>query len=84
VSELDGSHFDPLSDTPHCECSSYCFSSSTACDAGLPPSGCNQHYERCSGGKNLMFWAVDAAVAVGYLSPGQAQIVRASPVVRSP
>lgn len=84
VSELDGSHFDPLSDTPHCECSSYCFSSSTACDAGLPPSGCDQHYERCSGGKNLMFWAVDAAVAVGYLSPGQAQIVRASPVVRSP
>jgi hypothetical protein len=84
VSEGDGAHFDPLSDTPHCECSFYCFASSTMCAAGLPPVGCDQHYQRCSGGKNLMFWAVDAAVSVGYLSPGQAQIVRASPLVRSP
>ncbi|HSB20918.1 MAG TPA: hypothetical protein VLD85_12975 [Anaeromyxobacteraceae bacterium] len=84
VSEGDGAQFDPLSDTPHCECSPYCFASATACAAGLPPTGCDQHYQRCSGAKNLMFWAVDAAVSVGYLSPQQAQIVRASPLVRSP
>jgi hypothetical protein len=85
VSEADGGHFDPLSDTPHCECNSFCFPTPTAaCAAGLPPSGCDQHYQQCSGGKNLMFWALDPMTSVGYLSPAQAQIVRASPVVRSP
>ncbi len=82
--EGDGGHFDPLSDTPHCECSSYCFASASACAAGVPPSGCDQHYERCSGGRNLMFWALDAGTSVGYLSPAQGQIIRASPLVSSP
>jgi hypothetical protein len=83
VSEGDGRRFDPLSDTPHCECSPYCFASATACAGGLPPGGCDQHYQRCSGGKNLMFWAL-ASTSIGYLSPAQAQVVRASPLVVSP
>jgi hypothetical protein len=84
VTEGDGASFDPVTDTPYCECSPYCFESFSQCAAGVPPSGCDQHYQRCSGGKNLMFWAVDPAVSVGTLSPQQAQIVRASPLVRSP
>lgn len=81
--EGSGADFDPLSDTPHCECSSYCFASRDACSFGAPPSGCDQHYERCSGAKNLMFWALDPAVSAGYLSPAQGQVVRASPLVMS-
>jgi hypothetical protein len=84
TSESDGRTFDPLSDTPHCECNLYCFPSSGICTAGLPPGVCDQHYPRCSGGANLMFWAIDPAVSVGYLSPSQGQVVRASPLVRSP
>jgi hypothetical protein len=87
TTERAGSQYDPLVDTPHCECSRYCGFAPSECSAGLSPARCDQHYERCSGGRNLMFWAIDlsgASAPGGYLSPEQGRVVRASPLVRSP
>ncbi len=81
VTEFNGRNFDPISDTPHCECGPYC---RITCIYAVPAGQCDQHYERCSGGRNLMFWLFDPAVSGGFLSPGQGQVVRASPLVRSP
>jgi len=87
-SESDGATFDPLGDTPHCECSPACgLTSSSQCvgatAGGLPPDRCVRASARCGGGRNLMFWALSSFMT-GYLSPEQARIVRSSPVVRSP
>jgi hypothetical protein len=84
VTEADGAHFDPLSDTPQCACGLFCGFSSSECAAGLAASRCDQHYQQCSGGGNLMFWALSRSTSAGYLSPGQAQVVRTSPLLRSP
>ncbi len=79
--EADGTTFDPLHDTPHCECSSRCgFSDFTGC-AAVDASACLRPDPRCAGGANLMFWQLGPPAA-GALSPEQARIVRASPLVR--
>jgi hypothetical protein len=83
-SESNGADFDPLVDTPHCECSSACGLSPVACaGGGLPASRCQRADPRCAGAGNLMFWQLSQAMT-GYLSPEQARIVRSSPLVRAP
>jgi hypothetical protein len=84
TSERNGMQHDPLDDTPHCDCASYCGFSRRVCRTGLPASSCDQHYEQCSGGKNLMFWLVQASTSAGRLSPQQGRVIRASPLVSSP
>jgi len=81
-SERAGETFDPLSDTPHCECAA-CGLSPGACAAGIPAGRCLRADARCAGGANLMFWQLSAASA-GRLSPEQARLVRSSPLVRDP
>lgn len=81
-SEYAGDAFDPLVDTPHCECAA-CGLSAGACAAGIPASRCLRADARCAGGANLMFWQLSAASS-GRLSPEQARLVRSSPLVRDP
>lgn len=84
TSEATGGAFDPLNDTPHCECSAACGVTSTDCSFGLGPDRCVQRRADCSGGQNLLFWAVQSATSIGFLSPQQGRVVRASPVVSHP
>jgi hypothetical protein len=81
VTEAFGTQFDPLGDTPHCTCDACGLSD---CSGGLSARTCDQHYPQCSGGGNLMFWVWGPDTSAGYLSPEQARVVRASPLVRSP
>jgi hypothetical protein len=78
--EGGGESFDPLSDTPHCECTSRCGDPS-GCSGGVSPARCSQPDPLCGGGGNLMFWVVSGA-SEGFLSPQQALIARSSPLVR--
>jgi hypothetical protein len=80
--EAEGDLFDPLSDTPRCECTSACGFTAADCAAGLSSTRCARPSARCGGGTNLMFWQLGAN-SVGYLSPEQALIVRSSPLMRT-
>lgn len=82
-SEAGGDQFDPLVDTPHCECSSHCGFSAADCAAGISSLRCARADSHCAGGANLMFWQLGPN-SQGYLSPEQAAIVRTSPVMRTP
>ncbi len=85
--ESSGASFDPLSDTPRCECTGCGFTASQ-CDpttgSGVGGPKCRQQKPTCSGGQNLMFWLFDPSTSVGFLSPEQGRVTRASPLVRSP
>jgi hypothetical protein len=81
VSEGAGDLFDPVTDTPHCECSARCGLTAAVCNAGLAPSRCVRADVKCSGGDNLMFWELGPE-SQGFLSPEQARLVRSSPVLR--
>lgn len=81
--EAGGALFDPLSDTPRCECSPRCGLSAASCAQGPSSSRCVGPHPECGGGANLMFWQLGSNSA-GYLSPEQAAIVRTSPLMRSP
>ena len=84
TTESDGASFDPLGDTPHCECVPACGHVPGSCGAGMLASDCDQGRPQCSGGGNLMFWLLQASVADGHLSPEQGQVVRASPLPSFP
>jgi hypothetical protein len=75
--------FDPLRDTPHCECTKCGLAQATCDKTGLPGTRCTHASATCGGGANLMFWLV-SSVSQGYLSPEQARIARSSPLVSSP
>lgn len=81
--EAGGDQFDPLDDTPRCECSGRCGLSASACALGIPASRCLRPDPRCAGGGNLMFWVLGSA-SVGTLTPEQARLVRTSPLLRLP
>jgi hypothetical protein len=81
--EAGGDRFDPLDDTPHCECSSRCGFSGIDCSVGVPATRCARADPHCAGGANLMFWQLGPN-SQGYLSPEQAAIVRTSPIMRTP
>ncbi|HET8732544.1 MAG TPA: hypothetical protein VFM45_02105 [Anaeromyxobacteraceae bacterium] len=93
-SEWTGTLFDPLRDTPTCPCRA-CAPASLAstCHAGavgpttyaMTTTDCTRRLtdpsSPCGGGENLMFWALGAR-SEGTVTPEQAAIVRASPLVR--
>ena len=89
TSESAGNSFDPLNDTPSCECS-LCAPSSTrsACSAIKPSaepttvdaSMCSRTHDLCAGADNLMFWLIDVD-AKGYLTPDQGSVMAANPSV---
>lgn len=89
-SESGGDFFDPLVDTPACVCQ-LCQATSTAAaicgnnpDGGLAsqvlPAICSGSTQECGGGNLLMFWIVDSA-SVGNISPQQAAVIRANPLI---
>ena len=82
--EADGAAFDPLADTPHCECAPACGHVAGSCAAGMLASDCLQGRPQCSGGGNLMFWIVQPSVSQGFLSPEQGEVARLGPLPRFP
>ena len=88
TTEATGDNFDPLRDTPTCTCSA-CFDAAHAalCEAYewyKDAATCTQtRSSPCGGGNNLMFWVFDTTVPQGVLSPEQAKVMRANPLVQS-
>jgi hypothetical protein len=82
TTEASGDMFDPLSDTPTCECKAcgnqLCGASSTA----MLASSCTSSGPTCGGGDNLMFWLLQAGVSQGKLSAQQALIMRTNSAVQ--
>jgi hypothetical protein len=84
TSESDGVSFDPVTDTPVCECNQCAPAADQArCAVGagvVTGPDCLRSLSSCGGGRNLMFWLL-GNVSDGRVSPEQAQILRANPLV---
>jgi hypothetical protein len=85
TSESDGGAFDPIADTPVCACD-LCAPAGEqgrcAVGAGVVTGpDCLRSLSSCGGGRNLMFWLL-GNLSNGRVSPEQARIVRANPLVR--
>jgi hypothetical protein len=80
TTEAGGTFFDPLTDTQPCRCE--CANACTAASGRVTGPACTRS-ESCGGGKNLMFWLLDSTSA-GIVSPQQAEVIRANPLVRGP
>ncbi len=92
VTEAQGTSFDPLGDTLHCQCSS-CNTTSERCDGATPAPApnaehhvtvteCTQPDKGCGGGENLMFWLFDLGSSQGTLEAQQAKVMLANPLVQ--
>ena len=88
--EWTGTLFDPVKDTPVCECR-LCAVDKGNCYAGtrtpstyqMTAADCtNRPATTCGGGENLMFWLLDEQLSQGTLTSQQSSIVRANPLVR--
>jgi hypothetical protein len=88
--EWTGTTFDPVKDTPICDCK-VCALDKTNCYAGTKTPTTYQMTNAdcttfpattCGGGENLMFWLFDANRSSGTLSPEQQRIMRANPLVQ--
>jgi hypothetical protein len=96
VTEVDGTQFDPLLDTPMCPCAA-CASSPGTCAQSASSSSSNSYPMtvddctrtalnadgtlKCGGGDNLMFWRLESG-SRGTLSAEQQQVIRANPLVQ--
>jgi hypothetical protein len=88
--EATGDSFDPISDTPTCDCTKCAPSSqqascaandaSTSSPTTMSPAWCSVS-STCGSGDNLMFWVLGSG-SRGNVSSDQGQVVRANPVVR--
>jgi hypothetical protein len=93
TTEMDGTFFDVLTDTPPC----LCFECAAAADkpacAEVPKSKGTTTVTNglcvppapsatCGGGENLMFWLLDPRFSTGALSSQQGQVARLNPAVR--
>ena len=85
TTESSGSTYDPIADTPTCACERCAEGGDTAtCNSGLSVvtgADCLRSLSSCGGGRNLMFWLL-GGVSTGTVSPDQARVVRANPLVR--
>jgi hypothetical protein len=95
TTEAPGSFYDPISDTPICDCKSCAGTQASNCldpsSSSAPPTSptqldgtmCTQTATKanCGGGDNLMFWLLGSS-SLGIISDEQGQIVRANPVVQ--
>ncbi len=95
VTESVGTLFDPVKDTPICQCSvcapagqrANCYQGTfTPTTYEVVNADCTTNLvdpqSTCGGGDNLMFWLIDYVRSVGTVSAQQASIMRASPAVR--
>jgi hypothetical protein len=88
--ESTGDAFDPLSDTPSCVCA-LCetnpSSLSNCSDGGqatvVDNSVCSSATQLCGGANLLMFWILTADMQ-GAISPQQAAVMRANPLISAP
>jgi hypothetical protein len=87
--EWTGTTFDPVKDTPTCDCK-VCALDKTNCYAGtqtpttyqMSNADCSTYpATACGGGENLMFWLFSATQSTGALSAQQSSIARANPLV---
>lgn len=87
-----GTIVDPIADTPTCLCP-LCKTGTAGTCQGMGPNDpnitnpypmavtdCLETTPGCGGGDNLMFWALGAD-SKGIISPGQAAVMRSSPIV---
>ncbi|HEY6004623.1 MAG TPA: hypothetical protein VIV57_17245 [Anaeromyxobacter sp.] len=91
TTELDGTIFDPISDTETCACLACApFALRSRCAERNPfgsptvmfNSYCIDRKPRCGGGENLMFWLFDERYSVGEISRQQADVMRRNPAVQ--
>jgi hypothetical protein len=91
TTELDGTLFDPLTDTGTCACLACApFALRSRCAErnafGTPTvmfnSFCIDRKPRCGGGDNLMFWLFDERYSLGRISRQQADVMRRNPAVQ--
>jgi hypothetical protein len=90
VSESTGTYFDPLSDTPKCECQSCAdLAERDACEDADPTAdpptqvrNADCASQTCGGGDNLMFWSFDGSPSAGKLTGQQGTVLRTSPALR--
>jgi hypothetical protein len=80
TTERTGSIFDPLVDTPACPCAACGGARCDTADASVGRASCSAG-PACGGADNLMFWVVGDG-SQGNLTPQQAGVMRASPLVR--
>jgi hypothetical protein len=90
TTEMTGDSFDPVGDTPTCECTKCarpadqpnCAANNpnTSSPTTMSTTSCTAS-STCGGGDNLMFWILGSA-SKGALSSDQGQVVRANPLVR--
>jgi hypothetical protein len=91
--EQYGFDFDPLEDTPPCECTS-CSPHPSTCsnpNTTTPPANADvvdateclntSTGSVCGGGDNLMFWVLEGGASQGNLTAEQGLVMRANPVV---
>jgi hypothetical protein len=95
TTEAPGSYYDPLNDTPQCQCNTTCLSSTNAAKCLNPSTGANSSSPylltgadcsqtskaNCQGANDLMFWLLDSH-SVGNFSTQQGSVARANPVVQ--
>jgi hypothetical protein len=90
VSEATGDLFDPLLDSPICNCATCarpgaqasCESNGTGAGAPYTMQGsdCTKGISYCGGGTDLMFWLLNEA-STGTLTPEQGRVMLGSPAV---
>jgi hypothetical protein len=81
TTEATGATFDPVADTPICECAACGGDACGTPDATVSTQDCRGPLATCGGGENLMFWVFGQG-SLGTLTPQQGAILRASPLVR--
>jgi hypothetical protein len=91
TTELDGTVFDPLTDTETCACLACApFALRSRCAERNPfgtptvmsSSFCIDRKPRCGGGDNLMFWLFDERFSTGEISRQQGDVMRRNPAVQ--
>ena len=86
LTESGGTLFDPITDTPACQCSSCASTNAGNCGksgssaAQVTASDCTKS-TTCGGGDNLMFWIYQDGPSQGTLTSQQAMVMRLNPAV---
>jgi hypothetical protein len=91
--EQTGQQFDPLVDTPSCVCGLCETNQGDAAACGNNPDGgqatvvdnsiCNGPTQQCGGANLLMFWLLSSDMK-GDITPEQAAVMRANPLISAP
>ncbi len=89
TTEMTGAHFDPLSDTPLCQCLSCaplatrinCWELNASSSFQVMEAAFCTGASECGGARNLMYWLLDDDLSAGELTPEQGEVVRLNPAI---